>query len=205
MFFVDDDRRVYLEFLADYSRRFGLDVLGWCLMSNHVHLVAVPTRKDSLAKVLGQTDSRYAQYVNRLHGRTGHLWQNRFYSCPLDEKHTIAALRYIEQNPARARVVRLPWRYPWSSAAAHVGEGDRWELLDLRAWRSRWRASDWRKMLRSPIRQPVTDAIRHHTSRGRPLGSDSFLSKVEHLLGRRVRPLPVGRPKGWRKRRRKRK
>ena len=205
IFFVDDDRRVYLKFLAHYAQRFGLDILGYCLMTNHVHLVAVPKAEDSLAVVIGRTDLCYTQYVNRFHRRTGHLWQNRFYSCALDERHAIATLRYVEQNPVRARIVRKPWGYAWSSAAAHVGQPDAWGLLNLDVWRRDWPEREWRKTLNESLEDSAVEAIRRHTSRGRPLGSDGFLSKVERLLGRRVRALPTGRPKGWRKRRKGRK
>ena len=199
VFFVDDDRRVYLGFLARYARDFGLSVLGYCLMTNHVHLLAVPETKEALAVVMGRTDGRYTQYVNRLHGRTGHLWQNRFYSCALDERHMVAAMRYLEQNPVRAGVVRKPWRYKWSSALAHVGGKDVSDLLDLQPWRRDWSERAWRRMLGESLGGPTVEAIRRHTSRGRPLGTDSFLSKMERLVGRRLRPLPVGRQKGWRK------
>ncbi|KPJ53893.1 MAG: transposase, partial [Planctomycetes bacterium DG_58] len=120
VFFVEDDRRVYLELLAEESDRYALRVLGYCLMTNHIHLVAVPQTKHSLAKAVGRTHWRYTRYVNGLHRRSGHLWQNRFFSCGLDEKHTVAAMRYVEQNPVRAKIVRKPWRYAWSSSAAHV-------------------------------------------------------------------------------------
>jgi len=200
VFFVDDDRRVYLAFLSEYAREFGLDVVGYCLMTNHVHLVAVAKREDSLALTIGRTDLRYTQYVNRLHRRSGHLWQNRFYSCGLDDRHAVAALRYIEQNPVRAKIVRKPWRYGWSSASAHLGGKDPSGLLDLSAWAKDWTPGQWRRMLTQSLAEETVEGIRRHTSRGRPLGSDRFLSKVERFLGRRVRPLPVGRPKGWRKR-----
>lgn len=198
VFFVDDDHRMYLWFLARYAREFGLRVLGYCLMTNHVHLVAVPETKEALAVVMGRTDGRYTQYVNQLHGRSGHLWQNRFYSCALDEKHEVAAMRYLEQNPVRAGMVRKPWRYKWSSAAAHVGGKDVASLLDLGAWRKDWSERTWRRMLDESIEDPTVESIRRHTSRGRPLGTDSFVSKVERLVGRRLRARPVGRPKGSR-------
>ena len=201
VFFVDDDRRVYLELLADYTSRFGLDILSYCLMSNHVHFVAVPEKENSLAVAMGRTDGRYAQYINRLHRRQGHLWQDRFYSCALDQKHAVAAIRYVEQNPVRARMTRRPWTYLWSSAAAHVGEGDKWGLLDLRTWRTEWSSHDWREMLQAPIDDREAESIRHSTMRCRPLGSDSFVSRIETLIGRRLRSLPVGRPKGWKKKR----
>jgi len=80
VFFVDDDRRAFLSFLVDSSERFGLAVEGYCLMTNHVHLVATPSGESSLAEALKRTNQLYAQYINRLHGRSGHLWQDRFFS-----------------------------------------------------------------------------------------------------------------------------
>ena len=201
LFFVDDDRRAYLDLLAHYSRLFALDLIGYALMSNHLHLVAIPRRPDSLAVALGRTHFRYAQYVNRLHRRSGHLFQDRFYSCALDEKHAVAVLRYVEQNPVRAKMTRAPWSYEWSSASAHVGGADPSGLLNLGGWVKEWPAEEWRKMLGEPVKKPLLDAIRHSTMRGRPLGSDSFLSKVEKLVGRRVRALPWGRPPGIQKKR----
>jgi len=196
VFFVDDDRRVYLDLLQRHSRQHGLRVLGYCLMTNHVHLVAVPEAEDSLAKAIGRTDFVYTQYVNRLHGRSGHLWQNRFHSCALDEAHLSAAMRYLERNPVRAGLVRVPWRHRWSSAAAHVGEGrDAGGLLDLPAWRELWSPEEWKELLRQDPSADDLGALRRSTSRGRPLGSDSFLSKLEAKLGRRLRPLPIGRPR----------
>ena len=199
VFFVDDDYGVYLAFLGEYAREFELDVLGYCLMTNHVHLLVVPRSEDALAVAIGRTNLRYTQYVNRLHRRSGHLWQNRFYSCGLDEAHTVAAMRYIEQNPVRAKMVRKPWRYRWSSASAHVGGKDASGVLNTEAWSTDWSPKRWRKMLTETLGEPDIERLRLHTRRGRPLGSDSFVSKIEKLLGRRVRPLPPGRPKGWRK------
>jgi len=195
VFFVDDDRRFYLELLARQAQRFGLDVLGYCLMSNHVHLIAVPQREESLAKAIGRTHFLYTQYLHRLHGRSGHLWQNRFYSCALDEAHCWAALCYTERNPVRARMVRKAWRYRWSSAAAHCGSGKGNGLLDLGLWRSAWTAEQWREKLSRPEDGEAVSGVRASTHTGRPLGSDAFLSKVESLMGRRIRPLRIGRPK----------
>jgi putative transposase len=195
VFFVDDDRRFYLELLARQAQRFGLDVLGYCLMSNHVHLIAVPEREESLAKAIGRTHFLYTQYLHRLHGRSGHLWQNRFYSCALDEAHCWAALCYTERNPVRARMVRKAWRYRWSSAAAHCGSGNGNGLVDLGLWRSAWTAEQWREKLSRAEEEEAVSGVRANTHTGRPLGSDAFVSKVESLMGRRIRPLRIGRPK----------
>ena len=200
VFFVDDDRHVYLELLHGQALRFGFRVDGYCLMTNHVHVVGVPKDEAALIKTFGRTHFLYTQYINRLHGRSGHLWQNRFFSCPMDEDHALNALYYVELNPARAGIVRLPWTYPWSSASAHCGKASAHPLLDLSEWRKDMSTERWRETLAEVARDTgAMDSIRRNTHTGRPLGSDGFLSKVEKGRGRRVRPLPVGRPRGWRK------
>ena len=104
-------------------------------------------------------------------------------------------MAYVETNPVRAKLVRRAWRYPWSSAAAHCGQPDRSGLLDLAGWRERLDGADWRQRLSQPADEAVVARLRLTTSRGRPLGSDTFVAKLETLLGRRLRPLPVGRPR----------
>ncbi len=202
VFFVDDDRQVCLNLLAQHSERFGLKVLGYCLMTNHVHLIATPSAEESLAKAIGRTHFRYTQYVNRLHRRSGHLWQNRFYSCALDDIHLWCAMCYVERNAVRAKLARSAWEYAWSSAAAHTGGRDASALLDLDAWAGEWASGKWRAELKRPEDEASISRLRLSTHRGRPLGSDSFLSKLERRLGRRLRPLPVGRPKRARKEKR---
>ena len=120
VFFVDDDRRVYLDYLKLNADMYGLEVFGYCLMDNHIHIIATPHGEDSLAKAIGRTHFRHTQYINRFHKRSGHLWQGRFYSCALDETHFMVAMKYVELNPVRAKICRLPWRYQWSSASSHI-------------------------------------------------------------------------------------
>jgi putative transposase len=197
VFFTDDDRLRYLELLAEQSKRHGLAIRGYCLMTNHVHLVVVPDETSSLAKALAAVHLRYTQYINRLHGRSGHLWQNRFYSCPLEGEHELTAVRYAERNPVRARLVRLPWRYPWSSAAANCGEADdETGVLQPNVWRRRFPFAQWRRILQQPEDEVMVLRIRRSTFNGRPLGSDRFIAKLESRLNRRLRTPKIGRPKG---------
>ena len=102
IFSTDADRVTYLELLREYTQLYGLSLLGFCLMSNHVHLIALPQTPMALAHSLKQAHGRYASYWNARQRSTGHVWQGRFYSCPLDESHLWAALRYVELNPVRA-------------------------------------------------------------------------------------------------------
>ncbi len=195
VFFVDDDRRAYLALLKQRSEAYSLEIAGYCLMTNHVHLIAIPHTEDALAKAVGRTHYLYTQYINRLHGRSGHLWQNRFHSCPMDDVHLWRAMSYIERNPVRAKMVRVAWRYPWSSAAAHCGGDDGSELLDLAAWFKQWRGDRWKTELRHREDAAEVRQIQRCLRTGRPLASDRFISKLEVAISKRLRPLPVGRPR----------
>ena len=119
VFEVDDDRRAYLRFLKQYADRHGLAVWAYCLMTNHIHLVVVPEREDSLGPALRDAHTVYALYFNTRTELSGHVWQGRFHSCPMDESHLWAAVRYVERNPVRAGLAERAEKYPWSSAAAH--------------------------------------------------------------------------------------
>jgi putative transposase len=195
VFFVDDDRKNYLSLLGKYAGEQGLRILGYCLMTNHVHIAGIPAQATSLAYAIGRTHLVYTQYINRLHQRSGHLWQNRFHSCPLDEEHLWYALRYVDQNPVRAGMVSAPWEYSWSSAAAHISGEDSSRLIDMVRWREMTVSTDWKDLLSQLQSQDQLARLRYGISRGRPLGSDSFVSKLEAALGRRLRPLPEGRPR----------
>lgn len=195
VFFVDDDKEKFLGFLSEQSRKFGVVVDGFCLMTNHVHIIATPNKEDSLAKAMGRLNLLYSRYISHMHGRTGHLWQNRFYSCPLDTNHYFTALSYIEQNPVRAKMTRYPWTYRWSSAAFHIGRENEFVLLDKKRWQKQLSGLDWKKVLQSAMEKMDIDMLRVYCRTGRPLGSDKFISKLETVAGRRLRPLPVGRPR----------
>lgn len=108
----DAERLVYIDLLRAAARSEGLSVMGYCLMSNHVHLVGVPERAESLARALQSTHGRYASYWNAAHRVCGHAWQGRFYSCPLDEGHLWRALRYVELNPVRAGIAAEAAAWP---------------------------------------------------------------------------------------------
>jgi putative transposase len=120
VFFRDGDREFYLQLLAEQGRKFGLRYWAYCLMTNHVHLIAVPQAEWSLAAAIGEAHRRYTLHVNLREKWTGYLWQGRFSSYPMDEKHLYQAVRYVEMNPVRAGIVERATDYLWSSAKAHV-------------------------------------------------------------------------------------
>ena len=189
------DRITYLELLREYSQLYRLGLLGYCLMSNHVHLIAVPHTHDALSQSLKQAHGRYAAYWNARQSSSGHVWQGRFYSCPLDESHLWMALRYVELNPVRAQMVQSVEQWPWSSAAAHCGLARPDPMLEIERWRKRWAAEEWRQFLADAESETEVSALRHCTHTGRPLGSAEFMVELEQTMSRPLIPRKGGRPR----------
>jgi putative transposase len=198
VFLQDDDRSVYLAALGENAARYGVRLLGYCLMTNHVHLIAVPEREESLAKALGRTHADYARWLHIRQRQTGHLWQNRFFSCPLDSGHCWAALRYVERNPLRAGLVEAAEVWPWSSARAHMTGEDAARnlttLLDWSEWRACWTPARWRDAIEKGVGETLfEERIRQATRTGRPLGANGFAAALERLLRRPLIPAKRGR------------
>src|SRR4051812_44822295 len=80
IFFEAGDQIRYTAILAEQTKRFAVEVWAYCLMPNHVHLILVPSDETGLARALGETHRRYAMFINKRQGWTGHLFQNRFAS-----------------------------------------------------------------------------------------------------------------------------
>jgi len=197
VFLDDSDREKYLSWIQEYSNKYKLDILSYCLMQNHVHFIAVPEKEDSLAKTFNTAHMRYSHYFNKKLKAQGHLWQGRFYSCVLDEPHLIVAAKYIERNPVRAKIVNKPWQWLWSSAKAHTDNKEQsqirlkniFEIIDNMSYDA------WKYYIDSKEDREAADAIRMHTLTGRPLGTYKFIEALEKRFGRRLVALPIGRPR----------
>lgn len=119
VFFSNEDRSFYLRLLKTQAETYGLKFWAYCLMDNHVHLIAIPETEESF-RAIAETHRRYTWHINSKKDWRGYLWQGRFSSYPLDERHLYAAVRYVERNPVRAGMAPKAWEYPWSSARSHV-------------------------------------------------------------------------------------
>ncbi len=196
VFFNDDDRRTYLAWMREYCAKHGVEILAYCLMTNHVHIVAVPSEERALERVFRPLHTRYAQRVNRAKHWKGHLWQGRFFSSALDEHYLWAAIRYVERNPVRARMVRKAENYAWSSAAAHCGLKDDEVLTGNRNWWRRFASvGDWSKWLAQGDTLEQIDVLRRHVERGLPCGAAGFIRKLERMAGRALSYRARGRPR----------
>lgn len=188
VFFTGSDRDTYLGLLRENLAATQTRLLAWCLMPNHVHLALVPEVEDSLEVLLRRVHGRYAQMVNVRRLRTGHLWQSRYFSCPLSDGHLRRVLAYIERNPVRAGLVSEPEQYQWSSAAAHLGlTRDRLRLCDERVWQDGGGAEGWRALLSTPEELVMLRLLRRCTYAGRPFGEDEFINNLEQRFGRKWR------------------
>jgi putative transposase len=193
VFASDEDRQQYLVWLAENAARYGLDVWAYCLMDNHVHIIAVPHAPGSLAATMRATHIKFSMHVNARHGWRGTLWQGRYYSCVLDERHLWAAARYVEANPVRAGLVGRAEEYVWSSAQPHSGLRRDPVIADgdpLAAG-----VGDWAGWLREAEDGAATEAVRAATQRGVPCGDEAFQRRMESLLGRGFEVRRPGRPK----------
>lgn len=183
VFFSDFDKGLYLDILLNNSIKFGLEIWLYCLMTNHVHMAAVPSSPTSLADGIGTTHKKYTRLINQRKGWKGYLWQGRFYSCPMDNHHLFTAAKYIENNPVRAGMVKRAEDYSWSSARAHVLHKKDALLTEFKLHRQ---IQDWSQFLRAEPSASAIQELKKHLRTGRPLGDDRFLEKVSRITGRSI-------------------
>lgn len=199
IFFEDQDYGLYHEWLMQAARRYGCAVHAYVLMTNHVHLLVTPAKKTSLPRMMQLLGRHYVQMVNRRYRRSGTLWEGRYRAAPLDsEEHFFACCRYIELNPVRARMVKHPRDYPYSSYRANaLGKADALVTLHplfRRLGRSgEARQAAYRALFRGKLDEDFVDALRAATNGGWALGDERFRRQIEQASRRRAAPLPKGR------------
>ena len=187
-FFTDADYVAYLELLSEWTRKHKVEIWAYCLMPNHVHLIAVPETQEGLARAIGEAHRRYTRLINFREGWRGHLWQERFASFPMDENYLLAAARYVEMNPVVSGLVDQADKYRWSSARAHMKGKD--DIL-VKASPLLKIAGDWQDFLEYPD-EVVTARLRQHEKTGRPLGATDFIGRLEERLLRKLQPQKPG-------------
>ncbi len=188
VFFTAGDRSLYLRLIGENLTDSGSRVLAYCLMTNHVHFVVIPEREDSLAVLFGRVNGRYAQALNIRKGRSGHLWQARFHSCPMSASHLWVGIRYVERNPCRAGMMDVVEEYLWSSAAVHLGLGsDRSKILDMEFWERAGGKEKWSELHAKEVTVEEANGLRRSTYAGRPYGEEEFVEEMEVRFQRKWR------------------
>lgn len=194
VYFDDEDRQTYLKLLLKYSRKYDVAIWAYCLMDNHLHLLAVPETDTGLARGIGMTNMLYTQYLNRKLNQSGRIWQNRFFSCIVENDNYIwAAARYIERNPVKAGIAAMAQDYHWSSAAAHITGADD-PLLAENSWLGVGERTGYAAYLQQE-EEGLDVAIRRATMVGRPFGTEQFIDKLEQSMSQILRPRNPGRPR----------
>jgi len=190
-FFCEEDYSAYLKLMAQWCAERGVAIWAYCLMPNHVHLIAVPQSEDALSRAIGEAHRRYTRRINFREKWRGYLWQGRFASFVMDESYLVAAARYVELNPVRAGLVSRAEDWRWGSARAHLlGRDDGLvRVAPLLAM-----VADWSGLLNSAIPEEELRDLREHGRTGCPLGSATFVERLERAVGRRLRPGKPGRP-----------
>lgn len=192
-FFSPADYRAYIRLIAKAKSDAEVKIWAYCLMPNHVHLIAVPGQVDSLAVLFRDAHQRYTRRINSREDWRGHLWQERFHSFVMDEEHLLAAVRYVEMNPVRAGLCTSPNRWPWSSVHAHFRRQDD-AIVSVAPMLER--VSNWENYLLRAESEVRLRVFRKHAKTGRPVGDDTFIAKLECLTGRKLRKKKPGRKAG---------
>jgi putative transposase len=200
-FFAEADYCYYLDCLAGSAEKYGCDVHAYVLMTNHVHLLVTPNRQNAIPQMMQSLGRKYVRYVNHVYKRTGTLWEGRYKSSLVDESHyLLTCMRYIELNPVRAGMVEVPGEYRWSSYRANgYGEADECIKPHL-IYRSlgdgpEIRMHQYRLLFSTALEDAQVHEIRETLNQELVLGKGYFKDRIETMLGRRVRPGQVGRPR----------
>ncbi|OGF48119.1 MAG: hypothetical protein A2231_09135 [Candidatus Firestonebacteria bacterium RIFOXYA2_FULL_40_8] len=153
-----EDRKLYLSILKSCGAEYNVGVLAYCLMNNHVHLILVPKKTNSLSLTFWKLNTVYAKYFNNKYSKTGHLWSRRYHSKVLNENHLAIAIRYVDKNPVRAGLVEKAEEWEWSSARYHLNNGKsclkleniyKFTLIDSNKWKEYFNREESQKDLKS--------------------------------------------------------
>lgn len=184
VFFCDNDYANYIELMIAARAEAQVEVWAYCLMPNHVHFVVTPETKEGLRNFFGEAHRHYTRCINFREGWRGYLWQGRFLSFVMDERYLLAAVRYVELNPVRAKLCKTASAWRWSSVHAHLSGVDD-ALVAVKPMLER--IHNWSDYLGETGDGEQFMEIRKHSNTGRPLGSEAFIGTIEDKTGRSLR------------------
>ncbi len=196
VFLDDQDRITYLKYFNKYCQQYGVLIYAFCLMDNHVHFILKPLERDALARALNVAHQRYSFYFNKRNRRCGHLWQERFFSCPLHHHHIERAIKYVEMNPVRAGMVQYAWHHAWSSAKAHMGK--KYQIIKLADIKEYVPVGSWKNFLMTGEHPEDIKHMRECTKYGKMAGPVELVRKLEEKLNVKLLRNSHGRPRGKR-------
>lgn len=189
------DYEAFLGILADGLERFKVELLAFCVMQNHFHLVALPRTDVALSEYMRWTMNVHVRRYRKHHGSTGygHVYQDRFKNFVIemdDDVHMLTVLRYVESNALRAKLVKRAEEWPWSS----LQKTQTWDGRNLLSpWPIR-RPDNWSEIVNSPFSLVALQRVRESTQRGAPFGSEEWQQRMAKELGIESTIRPTHRP-----------
>ncbi len=198
IFFDEEDFEFYLELLREQAALFQCLIHAYVLMTNHVHLLVTPLTSDGVSLLMQFIGRRYVRYINKKYGRSGTLWEGRFRASLVDsEAYLFVCMRYIELNPVRARMVRRPESYAWSSHQAHIGAVIDSILTPHELYTGLGRSiakrqKAYKALFSQAVPQDDLNQLRNAVKGGWVTGSDDFKKKMSKKLAARVEPQQRG-------------
>ncbi len=189
------DYEAFFRVVDEALERHPIRILGYCVMPNHWHFVLWPKRDGDLTAFLRWlTHTHTMRWHTHYHTTgTGHLYQGRFKSFPVEtDEHLYTLLRYVERNALRAGPVKQAEDWPWGSRGFR-SKG--WEPKErLSAWPVAMPA-DWLSYVNRPQTEAEVEALRKSVNRGTPYGSETWQRRIAGRLGLESTLRPRGRPR----------
>jgi putative transposase len=201
VFFGKGDYARFRDWLADAADKYGCAIHAYALLPNEIHLLVTGRTAQSLPRMLQSLGRRHTRQVNAARDLEGPRWEGRYRAAPIEAgAHLLDCQRHIETLAVHAGLASSPADYPWSSYPAHA-EGEADPLLhDHRLYRdlgagAAKRQKSYRKLFRKPLPKGFAEELGAATYGGWAFGSAAFRRRIGAAAGRRVTPLPRGRPR----------
>ncbi|MCP4252149.1 MAG: transposase, partial [Candidatus Scalindua sp.] len=190
VFLADEDYQYYLENLREWKEELGIKLYAWCLMTNHIHIIAEPGQDAmTLSLLMKRVNGRQSAYVNKLEGRSGSLWEGRYKASPIQrDSYLLCCYRYIELNPVRAGMVANVEAYPWSSYKERVFDKgpimlDRDPVYSGLADTAQERRYRYRAFIEEGISMTEKSFIDESVNRNQLTGNNRFVDEIEQRIG----------------------
>lgn len=199
-FFEHENYQYYLGLWKTLSRRYGVSVHAYCLMTNHIHFLATPSTETGMSNTMKVVGSRYAQYINQKYKRTGTLWEGRHRSSLVQtERYFLICMRYIELNPVRAGMVNRPEEYEWSSYGVNAWGKKGWlkphaDYISL-GGNTADRFHAYRELFRIQLGEMDLHLLRQAAHYCQPVADEGYRRAIEDKYGIKFGQLRRGRPR----------
>jgi len=194
VFHKDDDFRAFTTLLGEAKEKYPVKLLGYCLMSNHFHLLLSPDKADDLSKFMQWLMTSHVRRYHRHYLTSGHIWQGRYKSFIVEhDRQLLTVVRYIEGNPVRIDLVQSADEWRWSSHSERVnGRGSSYlDELPLAL------PEQWTEYVNTPLTDGELEKMRQCVNRGAPFGSSEWRARICAELGLESTIRPKGRPRMW--------